>query len=152
MKSVSLAQQGSLVDVRAAGREMLGSTFLGGFFAIAIWFALGIATNLWMFFLWILLFGIYFSSKLYQVLPSRYPASFWSNVAITALILLGSAVQDTDSGKDVFQAFSVRMSLFVAVTVYAWGAVLVLEWWQVRRRGKGDRLRLTRRFGLPWSR
>ena len=99
---------------------------------------LGIATNLWMFFLWILLFGIYFSSKLYQVIPSRYPASFWSNVAITALILLGSAVQDADSGKDVFQAFSVRMSLFVAVTVYAWGAVLVLEWWRARRVRRGQ--------------
>ena len=33
-----------------------------------------------------------------------------------ALILLGSAVQDSANGKDVYQAFAVRMSLFVGVT------------------------------------
>jgi hypothetical protein len=137
MKSVSLGQQSSALDTRNAGRELLGSTYLGGCFAILIWAGLGIATNLWMFFLWMLLLGVYAASKIYGLLRSRFPASFWMNTVVTMLILLGSAVQDSNSGKDVYKAFAVRMSLFVVVTLYAWVAVLVLERLRFRRLGRG---------------
>ena len=53
------------------------------------------------------------------------------------LILLGGAVQDSADGKDVYQAFAVRMSLFIAVTLYAWAAIFVLE--QLRERRLGQR-------------
>ena len=134
MKSVSLSQQSTLVDARSAGRELLGSTFLGGCFAILFWAMLGISTNLWMFFWLMLLFGVYFSSKIYQLLRSRFPASFWMNAAITMLILLGPAVEDSDNGNDVYTAFMVRMGLFVAVTLYAWFAVYALEHLRETRR------------------
>jgi hypothetical protein len=133
MKSVSLGQQGSLVDARSAGRELLGSTFLAGCFAVLFWCLLGLSTNLWMFFWWMLLFGVYFASKLYRLIATRYPASYWLNVATTMLILLGPAVEDSDSGKDVYMAFAVRMGLFVAVTFYAWLAVYLLEYLRTRR-------------------
>ena len=133
MKAVSLGQQSSLVDARSAGRELLGSTFLGGCFAILFWALLGILTNLWMFFLLMLLFGLYFSSKIYQLMKTRFPASYWLNVGMTMLILLGPAVEDSASGKDVYTAFLVRMGLFVAVTLYAWLAVYVLEYLRERR-------------------
>lgn len=136
MKSVSLGQQGSVVGARHAGRELLGSTFLGGCFAMLFWFALGLHVNLWMFFLWTLLFGTYFASKFYGVLASRFPPSFWQNVVVTMLILLGPAVADSASGKDVYKAFFVRMSLFVAVTLYAWFAVLALDYLRKRRAGR----------------
>jgi hypothetical protein len=80
-----------------------------------------------MFFLWMLLFGLYFSAKLYGLLRSRFPASFWQNVAVTMIILLGPAVEDSANGKDVYAAFAVRMGLFIAVALYAWLAVLALE-------------------------
>ena len=127
MKSVSLAQQSSVVETRHAGRELLGSTFLAGCFAIPFWFGLKIFPSLWMFFLWMLLFGIYFSAKLYGLLSSRFPASFWLNTAVTMLILLGPAVEDSANGKDVYAAFAVRMGLFIVVALYAWLAVFVLE-------------------------
>jgi hypothetical protein len=133
MKSVLLGQQGSVVSARAAGRELLGSTFLGGCFAVLFWFALKIHPNLWMFFLWMLLFGVYFSSKLYRLIASRFPPSFWLNTAVTMLILLGPAVQDSAGGKDVSMAFAVRMGLFVSVTLYAWLAVYTLELLRTRR-------------------
>ena len=76
MKSVSLGQQGSLVDARSAGRELLGSTFLAGCFAVLFWGLLGISTNLWMFFGWMLLFGVYFASKLYGLIATRLPSVF----------------------------------------------------------------------------
>ena len=127
MKSVSLGLQGSEVTARTAGRELIGSTFLAGCFAILFWFALKIAPNLWFFFFWMLLSGLYFSGKIYQVVPTRYPASFWLNVATTMLILLGPAVEDSANGKDVQAAFAVRMGLFLAVTFYAWAAIALLE-------------------------
>jgi hypothetical protein len=127
MKSVSLGQQSSLVNARNAGRELLGSTFLGGCLAILFWAMLGILTNLWMFFLLTLLFGIFLGAKTYRVMETRHPASYWLNVGMTLLILLGPAVADSDTGKDVYTAFMVRMGLFVAVTLYAWLAVYLLE-------------------------
>ena len=136
MKSVSLGQQGSLVSARDAGRELLGSTFLGGCFAILFWFLLGINTNLWMFFLLMLIFGVYFASKIYQISAERYPVSFWQNTAVTMLILLGPAVEDSANGKDVYAAFAVRMGLFVAVTFYAWLAVYSLEYLRKWRLGR----------------
>lgn len=133
MKSVALGLQSSTVTARDAGRELLGSTFLGGCFAIAFWVLLDIATNLWMFSLWMLLFGVYFSSKLYQLIASRFATSYWQNVVVTMLILLGPAVEDSNSGKDVYAAFLVRISLFVGVTLYAMLAIHLLEYLRTGR-------------------
>ncbi len=128
MKAVSLGQQDSIDDARHAGRELLGSTFLGGVFAILFWFGLKLWPSLWMFFLWMLLFGIFFTTKLYGVLRSRFPASFWINTAVTMLIMLGPAVADSANGKDVYMAFAVRFGLFIVVTIYASLAIRLLEY------------------------
>jgi hypothetical protein len=133
MKAVTLGRQGSFVNARDAGKELLGSTFLGGCFAALFWVMLDLLTNLWMFFWLMLIFGVYFSSKIYRVYASRYPASFWINVATTMLILLGPAVEDSANGKDVYAAFLVRLGLFVAVTLYAWLAIYFLEWLRAPR-------------------
>jgi len=127
MKSVSLGQQSSLLHARDAGRELLGSTFIAGLLAIAVWAGLGIATNLWMYFLWMLLVTMLIAAKLYGVMRSRHPASYWVNTGVTLLILLGPAVEDSANGKDVYAAFFTRMALFVGVTIYAWGAIVFLE-------------------------
>jgi hypothetical protein len=126
MKAVMLGQQGSAVTARAAGKELLGSTFLAGVFAMAFWFALQAWPTLWMFFLWMLLFGVYVGAKLYGVIPTRFQPSFWVNVGVTMLILIGPAVEDSNGG-DVRSAFAQRFFLFVAVTSYAWFAIVVLE-------------------------
>jgi hypothetical protein len=135
MKSVLLAQQESVVSARSAGRALLGATFLAGLLAILFWFALKIYPSLWMFFLWMLLFGIYFAGKVYGIIPSRFPPSFWQDVVVNLLILLGPAVEDSATGKDPYEAFAVRFSLFVAVTLYAWLAIVALERLRARRRG-----------------
>ena len=137
MKAVSLAQQSTHVHVRAAGRELTGSTFLGGVFAIAIWAVLTIWPNLWLFFLLALLFGVFTASRLYGLVRTRFPPSFWISTAMTTIILLGSAVQDTENGKDVYKAFAVRMGLFFAVALYAWVAAILVERWRSSRRSRG---------------
>lgn len=128
MKSVLLAQQGSVSSARSAGRQMIGATLLAGLFAILFWFALKICPILWIFFLLMLLFSLYFAAKLYGIIPSRYPAAFWQDVVVNLLILLGPAVEDSANGKDVYQAFAVRFCLFIAVALYAWAAIATLEW------------------------
>lgn len=127
MKSVALGKQGCEVSARHAGRELLGSTFLGGFFTILVWLLLKINPTLLMFSSWILIFGIYFSSKIYNVIETRYSPSFWLNVVITMFILLGSAVQDSANGEDVYSQFITRMGLFVFLTLYTWAAIYVLD-------------------------
>jgi hypothetical protein len=133
MKSVLLAQQFSAASARTAGREMLFATILAGLFAILFWFALKICPNLWMFFLLMLLFGFYVAAKMYGIIATRWSAAFWPDVVINLLILLGPAVEDSANGKDVYKAFAVRFSLFVAVALYAWLAMAVLEWLRGRR-------------------
>ncbi len=134
MKSIMLSQQSSTMDAKHAAREMIGSTFLGGVFAILLWLGLGIWPTLWMFFWWMLLISLYFSSKIYQLVKTRLSASFWMNTAITMLILIGPAVEDTDSGKDVYTAFFIRLSLFVLVTLYALAAINILEYLKTHKR------------------
>jgi len=126
MKAVLLGQQGSLVQARAAGRELLGSTFLAGIFAIVLWLGLQAWPGLWMFFLLSLLLGVGLGGKLYGAFPTRFPPSFWLNTGVTVLILVGPAVADS-SGGGVRAAFVQRFLLFVAVTLYAWLAIVVLE-------------------------
>lgn len=127
MKSVMLSQQASTMDAKSAGHELIGSTLLGGLFAILFWFALGLRVNLWMFFLWMLLFSLFFSCKIYQLIRTRYPASFWLNTAVTMLIILGPAVEDSANGKDVYAAFFSRTALLILISLYAILAVYFLE-------------------------
>ncbi|HEY3599330.1 MAG TPA: DUF2955 domain-containing protein [Paraburkholderia sp.] len=131
MKSVSLGRQSCATTARGAARDLLGSTLLGGLLAIVFWFALKFFVHLWMFFLWMLLFGLLVARKLHGISRTRYSPSFWLNTLVTLIILLGQSVQDSVAGKDVYRAFAVRMGLFVAVTVYA---CVMLQLFEHRRR------------------
>jgi hypothetical protein len=127
LKAVSLGQQTSTTTARTAGRELVGSTLLGGLLAILFWCALSLFVHLWMFFLWMLLFGLMLARKLYALNPTRLTPGFWLNTMITLIILLGQSVQDSAAGKDVYTAFAVRMGLFILVTLYAWLMVNLLD-------------------------
>ncbi len=131
MQAVNLGQQSCTTDARDAGRVMLGSTLCGGGLAILLWSALGLWVNLWMFYLWMLLFGLLIARKLFAVGASQQGPAFWQNSLVTMIILLGQSVQDSIAGKDVYSAFAIRMSLFIAVTLYA---CLMVRWLDQRRR------------------
>jgi len=131
MKAVSLGQQSCATSARTAGQELLGSTLLGGLMAILFWCALSLFVNLWMFFLWMLLFGLLAARKLYGLAQTRQLPSFWLNSLATLIILLGQSVQDSAAGKDVYTAFAIRMGLFILVTLYACVMVHLLD---TRRR------------------
>ena len=135
LKAVSLGQQSSTTNARNAGRELLGSTLLAGLLAILFWSALSLFVHLWMFFLWMLLFGLVLARKLYALSPTRFTPGFWLNTLITLIILLGQSVQDSAAGKDVYTAFAIRMGLFILVTLYACLMVHLLDQRQESAQG-----------------
>jgi hypothetical protein len=136
MKTVALGQQSTVDDTHVAARTMLGSTLMGGMMAVGFWFLLKIDVSLWMFFLGMLLITMVIAAKIYGVSASKYSANFWSDALVNMLILLGPAVADSANGKDVYQAFAVRMGLFVVVTIYASMTVLGLDYLRASRRKK----------------
>ncbi|MEF8712551.1 MAG: hypothetical protein V5B39_03080 [Accumulibacter sp.] len=133
LKTVALGQQAGETNPRSAGRELVGSTLMGAFLAAAVWTGLSAWPNLWMLVLWLMAAGLWAGSALTGARRSRFRPSFWSNALITALILLGPAIEDSANGKSVFQGALVRTSLFVAVALYAWATIWLLERWHDRR-------------------
>lgn len=127
VKSILLGRQSTEVDAKHAGRELVGSTLLGGFYAILFWMLLKIETNLWMFFLWASLFCTYFATKLFKVSASKFSASFWHNVAVTMILLIGLGIQHDADGGNVYQDFFERMAIFIGLAFYTWGAVYFLD-------------------------
>ncbi|MHA7815802.1 MAG: DUF2955 domain-containing protein [Pseudohaliea sp.] len=134
MKSLLLSREASTVSARAATRELLTSTVAGGAGAMLFWLLLGLAPTLWFFALWTAVFAGYTGYRLYGLAPTRHGPGWWVNALATLLILLGAAVQDSATGKDVYQAFALRMALFLGVTGYAILAMTALERWRDRRR------------------
>ncbi|TGD72685.1 DUF2955 domain-containing protein [Mangrovimicrobium sediminis] len=130
VKSILLGREATQVRLRQANRELLGSTALGGLCAVLVWFCLGLAVNLWFYTGWVTLVCLVLGGATFGALRSRLAPTFWINTMTTMLILLGAAVQDSANGRDVYQAFAVRMALFFAVTLYALLAMHLLEWWR----------------------
>ena len=133
MKTVALGQQAGSTNARSAGRELVGSTLMGGWMAALVWSGLSLWPNLWMLMLWMVAAALWAGARLFGVKATAFPPSFWSNALVTMLILLGPAIEDSANGKDVFEASATRICLFVGVALYAWGTVWALERWRASR-------------------
>ena len=127
MKTVTLGQQAGETTTRSAGREMIGSTLMGTLVGACVWLGLSLLPNLWMLTLWLMAGALWCGSAMFGARRTGFRPSFWSNALITALILVGPAIEDSANGKSVLQASAVRTSLFVAVAAYAWATVWALE-------------------------
>jgi len=138
MKTVTLGQQASELDARSAGRELIGSTLMGAFVALAVWCGLSLWPTLWMLVLWLMAAALWTGAGMLRIRQTRYRPSFWSNALVTALILLGPAIEDSASGKSVLLGAAMRTSLFVFVALYAWAIVWLLERWRNMSRPLAD--------------
>lgn len=127
MKTVMLGQQAGATEARSAGRELVGSTLMGAGMAAVVWFGLLMLPSLWMLVLWITAAALWTGARIYRVRPTRFAPSFWVNALVTMFILLGPAIEDAAVGKDVYAASATRIALFIAVSLYAWATVWVLE-------------------------
>jgi hypothetical protein len=134
MKTVALSQQAGDVDARSAGSELVGSTLMGALVAAVVWLGLSLHPDLWMLTLWMMGAALWTGSGIFATRSTSFRPSFWSNALLTMLILLGPAIEDSASGKSVFEASAVRTGLFVAVALYAWGTVWALERWRNSKR------------------
>lgn len=134
MKTVALSQQAGEVEARFAGGELVGSTLMGALVAAVVWLGLSLHPDLWMLALWMMGAALWTGSGIFRTRTTSFRPSFWSNALITMLVLLGPAIEDSASGKSVFEASAVRTGLFVAVALYAWGTVWALERWRNSRR------------------
>ena len=133
MKTVALSQQAGEVDARSAGRELVGSTLMGALIAAVLWLGLSLLPNLWMLMLWMMAAALWTGSGIFGARATAFRPSFWSNALITALILVGPAIEDSASGKSVLEASAVRTCLFVGVALYAWATVWALERWRTSK-------------------
>jgi hypothetical protein len=130
MKTVTLGQQASELDARSAGRELIGSTFMGALVALAVWCGLSLWPSLWMLVLWLMAAALWTGAGMLRTRQTRFSPSFWTNALVTALILLGPAIEDSASGKSVLLGAAMRTSLFISVALYAWATIWVLERWR----------------------
>jgi Protein of unknown function (DUF2955) len=130
IKTVTLGQQAGATRASAAGRELVGSTLMGAWMATWVWLGLSLRPNLWMLMLWLVAAALWAGAKLFGARPTSFAPTFWSNALVTMFILLGPAIEDAAVGKDVYAASATRVALFVAVALYAWATVWVLERWR----------------------
>jgi hypothetical protein len=135
IKTVMLGQQAGVTSARAAGRELVGSTLMGAWMATCVWLGLSLRPNLWMLMLWTVAASLWAGAKMFGARPTYFAPTFWSNALVTMFILLGPAIEDAAVGKDVYSASATRIALFVAVALYAWATVWVLERWRATRPG-----------------
>jgi hypothetical protein len=142
MKTVTLGQQAGETRARSAGGELVGSTLMGAALALVAWLGLSLLPNLWMLALWLMAAAIWSGSAMFGTRRTRRGASFWSNALITMLILLGPAIEDSATGKSVLAASAVRTTLYLGVSLYAWGTVWALEHWR-EARARRERQRHT---------
>ena len=134
MKTVALAQQSTSLNARQAGQELVLSTLAGALLAFALWMGLSLWPSLLMLVLMLSLMTLWLARRLVPLVASRFPPSFWSNAWITALILLGPAIEDSATGTDVWLAAAMRCGLYLLVAGYGWLCILLLEqWWPVGR-------------------
>jgi len=136
MKTVTVAQQAGATNARTAGRELVGSTFVGALMAMVVWGGLSLRPNLWMLMLWIVAAALWTGVRLVRIKPTSEPPSFWVNALITMLILVGPGIEDAAVGNDVYKASAIRVTLYIAVALYAWATVWALERWRASRDAK----------------
>jgi hypothetical protein len=135
MKTVALGQQATETEAGAAGRELVGSTLMGALIGALAWFGLSLWPSLWMLMLWLMAAALWTGSAMFGARRTRWRPSFWSNALITALILLGPAIEDSAGGKSVLAGAAMRTCLFVGVALYAWVTVWTLKRWGAGRPG-----------------
>ena len=133
IKSVGLAQQAGAANAGNAGRQLVGGTLVGAGLAALAWLGLSLRPNLMMLALWVALAALWCGARLFGVTASSQPRSFWLNTLLTMLILLGPAIADSTAGKPVARASAIRLTVMLALALYAWAIVWALERWRAAR-------------------
>lgn len=128
IKATQLGQQANVGSSAKAARSMVLSTVIGGLGAMAIWSVLRVWPSLLVYILAVLIAGLVFGRRLFAGEGMAKNGSVWSYALVTVLIILGPAVSASPgSGDPADVRFSIRILLFLVVTVYSVVAVFLFD-------------------------
>jgi uncharacterized membrane protein YccC len=138
IKVASMGQQAELDQTRAAGRNLLLSTLVGGGAAIIVWNVLQIWPSLIVYTPLCLLAGLVIGRRIFAG-PGLAPAGpMWSYGFLTLLVIIAPAVADSAGGSAAGGAFTDRLMMFLLATLYAVAAVTVFDHLWPRRKKMAD--------------
>lgn len=127
IKVAAMGQEVSQRSTRDAARSLIVSTLAGGLAAIIGWQLLSIWPSLTMYVLLVVLAGLYFGQRTFEGGGLRANADTWSYAFLTMIVVLAPAVLDSASGSAAGAAFSDRLFMFAAATLYGVTAVFVFD-------------------------
>jgi hypothetical protein len=127
LKIATMGQQSSLESARAAGKELMWSTLIGGIAAILIWNVLQIWPTVLIYSLLFLLCGLIMGPRIFSGAGLAPRGSFWSYGLVTMMIVLAPAAMDSASGTGASARFSDRITMFALATIYAVAAIYLFE-------------------------
>lgn len=128
MKGIMLTQQVDSTRAEAMGRELVGSTAMGGVAAMGLWWLLSTWPSIVMLTLGMMLFVLWMARPLYSAVESRFPPSWWIGTIVTMVILIGPSVGDSSGSDDIQVQLLVRTATFLVLALYASLAVKFLDW------------------------
>jgi hypothetical protein len=135
IKVASMGQQAEAEGTRAAGRDLLASTLIGGIAAILIWNVLQIWPSLVIYSLLFLLCCLLMGPKIFSGQGLAPRASMWSYALLTMVVIIAPAVADSAGGDSAGARFDSRIAMFVVATLYAVVVVYVFDsLWPARVR------------------
>lgn len=136
IKVATMGQQTGLENTRAAGRDLLQSTLVGGVAAMIVWNVLQIWPTTLIFSLLFLLCGLVIGPKVFAGEGLAPRAAMWSYGLLTMMVIVMPGAMDSAGGDGAGARFSDRMLMFVLATLYAVAAVYVFDrFWPEKSMG-----------------
>ena len=139
IKVATMGQQTSLEGTRAAGRDLMLSTLIGGIAALIIWNVLQIWPSLLIYSLLFLLCGLMLGPRIFADKGLAPLGPVWSYGLVTMIILIVPAAADTVTGDAAGAKFFDRIAMFVIATFYAVAAVYIFDQlWPAKKAGNNE--------------
>jgi hypothetical protein len=127
IKVASMGQQAENDNTRAAGKNLLMSTIIGGIGAVIMWNLMGIWPSLMLYVLLVALGGLIMGRHIFQG-PGMHPmAGVWSYAFLTMLVIIAPALMDSAGGDAAGGKFFDRLAMMCWATLYAVAAVSVFD-------------------------
>jgi len=141
IKVATMGQQTGLESTRAAGRDLLLSTLVGGVAAMIVWNVLQIWPTTLLYSLLFLLCGLWIGPRVFAGAGLTPRAPMWSYGLLTMMVIVMPGAMDTAGGAGAGVRFSDRIVMFALATLYAVVAVYVFDrFWPEKSMGNESRV------------
>jgi len=127
IKVAAMGQQSSLESTRAAGKDLLDSTLVGGLAAIVVWNILQIWPTPLIYCLLYLLAGLIFGPRIFSGAGLAPRGAMWAYGLLTMMVIIMPGAMDTAGGDGAQTRFFDRVSMFGLATLYAVAAVHLFD-------------------------